>query len=304
MFAKHSQIKYFGLRAISLGLLTIILACLWIFISNGDVPVLHNCIEDQAIQQQTSASASTLRVMTLNIAHGRGDGINQIFQKTATLQKNLELIGKSLNTNTIDVAALQETDISAWWSGGRNQVELIMEQGAFPYYVHGGHAVIKGIIFGTALISHQPLMNCRSHAFHPSPPTLTKGFVLADIRSKTGKAITLVSAHLDYSRKSVRKQQIDEMIELIRNKDHPLIVMGDFNCSWTSKENTLRRMAERLRLKTFRPKQEDETTWTYPSGKTRLDWIFISKELEFLQFKVLDEIISDHKGVFAEIRIP
>jgi hypothetical protein len=40
---------------------------------------------------------------------------------------------------------------------------------------------------------------------------------------------------------------------------------------------------------------------TYPSSGRRLDWILISDQFVFSDYKVLSNVLSDHVGVVAEI---
>jgi endonuclease/exonuclease/phosphatase family metal-dependent hydrolase len=42
---------------------------------------------------------------------------------------------------------------------------------------------------------------------------------------------------------------------------------------------------------------------TYVSRDRRFDWIMISNELEFVSYKVLPDIISDHLAVVAEVKL-
>ena len=74
--------------------------------------------------------------------------------------------------------------------------------------------------------------------------------------------------------------------------------MGDLNCTWSSEEGPVRSLAEALELEAWKP---EENLVTFPSRETRIDWILISPELEFRSYRVLDDVLSDHLGVIAEI---
>jgi endonuclease/exonuclease/phosphatase family metal-dependent hydrolase len=41
---------------------------------------------------------------------------------------------------------------------------------------------------------------------------------------------------------------------------------------------------------------------TFPKTGRRLDWILVSPQLEFADHRILDDPISDHYAVVAEIR--
>jgi endonuclease/exonuclease/phosphatase (EEP) superfamily protein YafD len=107
--------------------------------------------------------------------------------------------------------------------------------------------------------------------------------------------------HLDFSRRSVRRSQAAELARVLSAMDGPLIVMSDFNTSWSSDESTLRLLADRLRLKVFQPGAPGLAT--YPDDDARLDWILVSHELDFVDHQVYPDIVSDHLAVVAELRL-
>ena len=142
-----------------------------------------------------------------------------------------------------------------------------------------------------------------SVTFAPSPPTFPKGFVVCTIRwpGDPNAEIDVVSTHLDYSRRSVRKRQVKELVNKLSHRKRPLVVMGDFNCEWTAKERTLPMLAEKLNLRAYEPQAAD--MGTFPSSQRRLDWILISPELQFLTYEVLPDTVSDHLGLVSELEM-
>lgn len=81
----------------------------------------------------------------------------------------------------------------------------------------------------------------------------------------------------------------------------PLIIMGDFNADWSDEESAIRAIVANGNLKVYRP----GTTGlgTYRSGRHRLDWILISKDLEFQSYTVPQIVLSDHQPVQATLRL-
>jgi endonuclease/exonuclease/phosphatase family metal-dependent hydrolase len=59
----------------------------------------------------------------------------------------------------------------------------------------------------------------------------------------------------------------------------------------------IRKLIRRSGLQAYRPEALDLGTY----GSRRLDWILISADLEFNSYKVLPDVVSDHRGVVAEI---
>jgi endonuclease/exonuclease/phosphatase family metal-dependent hydrolase len=243
-----------------------------------------------------------LRLMTLNIAHGRKDGPNQIFQKRKTIESHLNDIARVVRQEKPDVLALQEADGPSIWSGGFDQVAYLAEKANFAFFVRGEHVKGMRINYGTALLSVFPLSGAISFTFEPSPPTFSKGFVLATVSpsGRSDMSFDLVSVHLDFSRKSVREKQVDDMISRLLIRNRPLIIMGDFNCELKSKEATLRRLVDELDLKAYLPVSQNLET--FPKLGKRLDWVLISPELEFMKYRVLPDVISDHYAVLCEVK--
>ena len=244
---------------------------------------------------------STLRVMTLNVAHGRGEAFHQLLQKTDTTLQNLNEISAMLKREQPDVIALQEADGPSYWSGNFHHVDYLARQGAFASAVNGSYVRGLGLEYGTALLSNLDLQDAEAVTFNPELAVTPKGFVVSTINwpGQPHVQVDVVSLHLDFSSKDTRRQQAHELIALMRERDRPMIVMGDFNADWNGKDTTVRLIAAELALKAFNPTAEGQNTLPW-RGK-RLDWILVSSELEFREYQVVSDAVSDHRGVIAEL---
>ena len=259
-----------------------------------------NCSEPPGVLE-----ADFLRVVTLNMAHGRKDARNQMLLKEETIRKNLLELGRLLDRAEADIVALQEADAESAWSGKFNHVELLAESTSYPCYEHGIHASNRFYDFGTALLSPHPFDGGFTHSFEPSFPTTTKGFTLAALnwnpegRLAQPLSVKFVSVHLDFSRRSVRRSQIDEMVTILGNMEGPMILLGDFNTDWQTEDSSLQHLATRLGMSVYEPHAEGLAT--YGDKGARLDWILISDELGFSRYAVYPDVVSDHYAVAAEI---
>lgn len=244
---------------------------------------------------------SVLRVMTLNTAHGRKEGSHQLLNSFETVRSNLDDVASLMKRTAPDIVGLQETDGPSAWSGMFDHVKYLAREGNFPSAVLGEHVKGKLNVYGTALLSKLSLQDPFSIRFSPAPPTFSKGAVISTVRipGAPEKAIDVVSLHLDFARKSVRMRQAEELVEGLLHRGNPLIVMGDFNCEWTTGEPALPFLARHLDLKAFRP--EATTLFTHPTSQRRLDWILISQDLEFLSYRTIREPLSDHLAVMADV---
>ena len=249
-------------------------------------------------------TGDTLDVLTLNIAHARGTALNQGFVTRTGHQRNLEDIAAVLKKAGADVVALQEADAVSLWSGRFDHVEFLSAATDYRCYVHGHHAEALLYTFGTALMSRVAMSETASHAFRRYPPTPTKGFVRGTIRwrrpgeGEPVREVTLISVHLDFSRKNVRDTQVAELIAAMSDRENPLIVLGDLNEDWRLEDSAARRLGSGLGLRAFAP--EAANLGTYKQTK-RLDWILISEELGFVDYAVLPDSVSDHRGLVARI---
>ncbi|MHC4972936.1 MAG: endonuclease/exonuclease/phosphatase family protein [Planctomycetota bacterium] len=232
-----------------------------------------------------------LRVMSLNIAHGRGTAAHQSHLQRKTIESNLDAIAWLLRREQPAVVALQEADGPSFWSGNFDHVEQLAERADYPHRFRGRHVDMPRLSYGTALLSRQPLENPVSHRFAPSLPTPIKGFVVATVGD-----VDVVSVHLDFLRQKARAGQIREMVEALRARGRPLILLGDFNMEWA---DPLRGLASALNLHAYAPAAGDLATF----GNRRLDWILISRELEFVRYAVVPDALSDHRAVVADVRI-
>lgn len=240
-----------------------------------------------------------LRVLSLNVAHGRADGIHQLFQHAGHRERTLSRIAALFEREQPDVVAVQEIDGPSFWSGRFCHVELLARRGGFAFTAHGRHVERPWVRYGTGLLSRIELHDTSVHTFARSLPTPTKGFTLATVRV-AGTAIDVVSTHLDFLRAKVRARQVAEMVEVLGARPHPRVVMGDFNAGWHDRRSAVRELADALELVAYAPEARTRTFKTLP---LRIDWILASPQLEFARHAVLTDVVSDHLPVVADLRL-
>jgi len=255
--------------------------------------------------ERASALDPTLRLMTLNIMHGRKRAQLKRRADRAVVRRNLERIAGVIERESPDVVALQEADGPSSWSGQFDHVAMLAELAGFAHAFRGEHNPVPlrllDLSYGTALLSQFPLRAARSHAFQQSWRD-SKGFVAAHVVGEHfgGDLVELVSIHLDFLAERVRRRQVDQLIDRFRTHQGHLVVMGDFNCAWSERRRCLDLLRRELRL---RPSHAGASP-TFPAWRplVRLDWILISEGLEFAAYETLGDQVSDHLGVVAEVR--
>ena len=256
------------------------------------------------------ASCKELSLLSLNVAHGRGEAINQFFLDDTEIYRNLDTIAATLVNERADLVALQEADRPSRWSGNFDHVQYLATQAAYPESIHSIQAQSFLFEYGTALLSQESFDEILHHTFVPSPPTFNKGFTLGRFRWQCGSGydtdresldIDVVSVHLDYSRTAIRESQVDEMLSIIGRRNNLLILMGDLNGDWFDDENLVSRLSDELNLKPYRPEARDLAT--YPKTGRRLDWILVSPQFNFVEYRVLPDLLSDHSAVLATVAL-
>ena len=201
------------------------------------------------------------------------------------------------------MAALQEADGPSCWSGRFSHVDYLASNASFEFSRHGLHVDGARLRYGAALRSSRSLSDPRSITFEPTPPTFSKGFVVSAIEwpGEPALRVDVVTVHLDYSRRSARRKQVNRMVAELKPRERPLIVMGDFNCDWKRANSALRILAKKLALEAHEPNAG--ALMTFPKQEARIDWILISSEFRFVRYEVRSEVVSDHRAVIAEIEL-
>lgn len=251
---------------------------------NGDAPVRE-----------------TLRVLTLNVRHGRGPKERPKVAQRETFHRHVETIAGFLGQIPAEVVALQEADAPSFWSGLVHHVEQFLTLGGFDEFAHGLHVNLCrprfGLSYGTALLSKLPLAAVESRPFKARPLD-TKGYVIATT-SFAGQEVDVVSVHLDVFQ-PVQRRQAAKLIRDLRARPRPVVVMGDLNSAGRRPRSTVNELARALSLRAV---DGADDMLTYPSWKPRhrLDWILCSEQLSFKSCRTIREPVSDHLAVEAEL---
>ena len=242
----------------------------------------------------------TISVLSINMAHGRGDGRNQIIQSNEVIFQKVEAIGKLISREKAHIAALQEADAASWWSGDYSHVQKVGKLGGMSSAIQGRHVDGLGLHYGAAIVSRLESSNARQFTFKRNLPTFSKGFVALSCEWPGDKdfVFEVISLHLDFASAKVRARQLDELSEFVNKSARPHIIMGDFNSDMEA--SSLAAFMEKMELSTW--EKDNEAIITFPALAARLDWILISKDFEIVQQKLLSDLVSDHRIVKALIK--
>ena len=99
----------------------------------------------------------------------------------------------------------------------------------------------------------------------------------------------------------VRRRQATEMAAFLKGRGRPLIVMGDLNAGWDDAQGVVGYLVDALDL--HAREAGDGGDPTFPMDGRRIDWILVSRDLEFVSYQVLPDTLSDHRAVVAEVAV-
>lgn len=102
-----------------------------------------------------------LRVLTFNIAHGRGLTPIQGLTMGRKLRANLRKIAKLITELSPDVVALQEIDQHSRWAGNFDHLEYLQIHTGYPYSIFGINNRRAGLLnlnYGNAFLSKHPIV--------------------------------------------------------------------------------------------------------------------------------------------------
>jgi len=213
-------------------------------------------------------------------------------------QIKLPRLCRYLNSLEPDILALLEVDSGSLRSGAVNQAEAI----AASLGGRGAHWECK--YAPTSLMKRLPVVRKQANAFITRDGQGQVQFHYFD----TGVKRLLIELQLDHVNIFLvhlslkyrhRHYQLSDLYDLVRAREKPVIVSGDFNTLWGDYEIKLFMAATRLR-------SANPSGWpTYPSTAPRkqLDFILTSPEIEILDFRIPRVRYSDHLPLVCDCRI-
>ena len=253
-----------------------------------------------------------VRIVTFNIAHGRGLNPIQGTTSAERLRRNLRRIGDLLTKLDADIVALQEIDQRSRWAGNFDQLDFLSQHTGMPYSVFGVHNRREGLInlaYGNALLSRYPIIASETVSFGQRQIG-EKGFIFAEV-DLHGLRLPIVNLHLHYRSREHRFRQLDQLLDFLREKrkahggEWPVlpIVCGDFNTPGKASDVTaaLNRHLRDLGAYTLHPRQG--RTFPSPLPARLLDFVFMPPRAREPHCRVVRSMLSDHRPVVVDFEV-
>ncbi|MDF9797107.1 endonuclease/exonuclease/phosphatase (EEP) superfamily protein YafD [Catalinimonas alkaloidigena] len=210
---------------------------------------------------------------TLKVAHFNVLGSNRHFD---------DIINNSIDLNA-DILSFQEVE-RAWALKLMDGLEM-----QYPYF-----AITEHEKHGVAIFSKYPLKNLKTYKW-TGEPTLTGDVVYQD------KNVHFITTHTlsprNPERYKNRNEHLSKIAEYVKNINGPVLAIGDFNAVPWNKY--IVKIKESTDLVDSRKSIASTYPANYPLGLP-IDYILHSDELSCVNFKAVNAMGSDHKGIVGE----
>ena len=259
---------------------------------------------------------TTLRIVTYNIAHGRGLRPIAGLASQRGVRAQLNKIARMLARLKADVVCLQEIDQDSAWSGHFDHLEYLRRFARFPHAAFGVNSRRDGLFhfnYGNAILSRFPIVNAENIAFGKKRVG-EKGFLFAELELSTGRRVPVVNMHLHHRSRAHRLRQVELLMNYLRHKSpaqRALWTVGPVLCGDMNNPSHVETDATASLLKFLTQRdgayqlfpQNGERTYPSPLPQRTLDFIFLPPGCASATCHVVKAFLSDHRPVVVDCRL-
>lgn len=234
--------------------------------------------------------ADTLRVVSYNIKHGRGNDNVVDLERTAGVLRAL----------SPDIVGLQEVDNLATRSGGVPQAEHLGKLTGL-HHAFGRFMDFQGGAYGMGILTRHPIVS--THSVQLPEGNEPRVALAAEVRLPSGRPLTIVNVHFDWVRDDgFRFAQAEALTTYLDALTMPYVLLGDFNDVPESRTLALFKSRAREAVKP----STDRFTFSSTEPTREIDFIFAAPAAswETRDVRVVDEpVVSDHRPVVAVLEL-
>lgn len=253
-----------------------------------------------------------LRLVTFNIAHGRGLTPIQGITSQRKLRLNLRRIATLLERLTPDVVALQEIDENSRWAGNFDHLDYLRVHTRFPHAVFGINNRRTGLLnlsYGNAVLSRWSIRGAETVVFGQRRLG-EKGFLYVEL-DVAGRCVPVVNLHLHFSSRQQRLRQLERLLSWLREKHRlhasrwevPPIICGDFNNPGTNDDATASLLSHLSDYCDYRLLPAGGHTFPSPLPQRTLDFVFLPEGCTSTKCEIVPSMLSDHRPVVVEFEV-
>ena len=240
-----------------------------------------------------------MRFLLYNIRYAAGIGgrFHFPFPYAGYLRRsrhNFDKIQEFIKSVQPDIMGLVEVDGGSFRTRQHCQAEMIAEQ-------LGYHHVIESKYGSASMAQRFPLLRTQGNAVLTKMPIISHRFHYFDEGVKRlviqvcTEQLTVFLVHLSLTYRK-RHYQLERLYNLIREVDRPMILAGDFNVLWGTRELELFLGATGL----VSANPERKPSYPSRSPKRELDFILHSPELKVVHFQIPPVTYSDHAPLVCD----
>jgi endonuclease/exonuclease/phosphatase family metal-dependent hydrolase len=240
-----------------------------------------------------------MRLLLYNIRYGTGhkNGYHLplpfagFFKRTTV---NLQRIINFIRSVNPDIVALVEVDSGSYRSGYFCQAQIIADKLGYNYIVESKYRddslALKVPVLkqqSNALLTKQGVEDHRFHYFQQGVKRLV---IQTDLR-----AIAIFIVHLSLKYRH-RQNQLEQLQVLTQDTDKEVIIAGDFNTFWGSRELNLFLLATGLKSANL----SDAPSHPSHAPQRQIDFILHSPGIRIDNFYIPDIRLSDHSPLICD----
>ncbi len=236
-----------------------------------------------------SGEGFPVRIMTYNLHNG--------FNIKGKL--DLEAIAQTIESSNPDIVALQEVS-RGWVVSGRVDMLLWLSQRLHMPYVFGPTA---DPLWGNAILSRYPILAYSRHDLPPRDLFILRGFIAALIDLGKDEKLKVIATHFHHLDKDteIRQLQSQAILDFLATIDsNRTVLLGDLNAEPDEPEM---RILQQARLVDTGARMAPHLAHTFASDNPykRIDYIWISPDLQITDIQVPLSTASDHLPVVTDI---
>jgi endonuclease/exonuclease/phosphatase family metal-dependent hydrolase len=227
---------------------------------------------------------ANLKLMTYNIH--RGIGKNR--------RLDLNAVADVIKESKAAVIALQEVERHSIRTVFQDQIKQLSIKTDMNYSYGKSINVLNGE-YGNGILSKYPIEEYKAYEL---PSFSERRTVLRTVINIEGLKVAIYNTHLGLN-ESERKEQIEYINQMISDEKLDYILMGDMN----SKAEKLAILQEHLKDCAEITDKQQLNTFIEDGVQERIDYIFVSPNMEVKDYNVVVSEASDHYPVISEVAI-
>ncbi len=240
---------------------------------------------------KTAIQRESVKVMHYNIHQGFNvDGY-----------QDLESIARVIEKNGADVVSLNE--VSRGWvvNGSADLYEWLANRLGMEYKLF---TPASDLVWGNAILSRYPLKLVNSGFLPRMDAPLRRSYLFAevDLSSIGLKNISTVTTHLHHiaDESDKRQAQVKALTDMLKDRQRT-VIFGDFNGQTGAPEITMMQDAGFVDTQLALGKQ-DELTWIFYKPYERIDYIWVTPDINISNLLVTYSRASDHLPISVDIK--